>query len=372
MFYLSIALIIISLLFIGSALILDLLSRVIPIRSKPRTAGESLEFSSLPFISIILPSFCEEKLIQKKLDNVYDTTYPLEKYEVIVGLDESPDRTAELVGEYREKNKRENLRLEIFPNLGKSQAVNRCVELARGDIIISIDVDTIHRPETFMNIVERFVGDEKLGGLSCVPDVGDDGSERSYWKHEIRVRALESRFGLMPIVTGWLFGVRKKAYVPIPESVMSDDFWIPMAMGSKGWKICQDERVIVKSHLGSDEREYQRRRRVCRGGMECIRELRRRRMLKPLSRRLILFLHKQSRWFLGMWLGVFTIAVAMLLTTFSTLLGVASFVLMLLFVIWMWTGKSRKYVIGSLLLPVVSYIDSIRMPVRGTWERVRS
>jgi cellulose synthase/poly-beta-1,6-N-acetylglucosamine synthase-like glycosyltransferase len=359
-------------IFILFAIALDLLSRLFPGKVYVQDCGAITTNNQLPFISVILPCYCEEKLILKKLQNVYDTTLSSDQFEVIVGLDKSPDRTEELVRTFKEQYAYSNLRLEILANEGKSQAINRCIEIAKGSIVISIDVDTIHQNDAFRVIANRFVANERLGCLSCVPQMTEDGPENAYWKHEIRVRAFESRRGLMPVVTGWLFAVRRVAYIPVPKGVMSDDFWIPMAMGSNGWEIRQDERVIAESHQGSDDREYQRRKRVCRGGIECIRELRKRRMIKPLSRRVVLFLHKQAKWLMGFWCGVFTACTILLLFLYSLNLGLLGLMIVISGLVIVWCRKSSRYVLGSLLLPINAYIDSLRVPSSGTWKRVRS
>ena len=71
------------------------LMAVVALRAKPKNK----DYSYQPFVSIVVPTYNEEKVIGKRIENLFDLNYPKDKYEVIVVDSGSTDRTAEIVEE---------------------------------------------------------------------------------------------------------------------------------------------------------------------------------------------------------------------------------------------------------------------------------
>jgi poly-beta-1,6-N-acetyl-D-glucosamine synthase len=111
---------------------------IVLLRLKPGHNHES------PFISIIISARNESKRIKQALDSLTRINYSQNKYEVIWVDDASEDNTYELIREYVSQNsnwqviriteKNENLK-------GKKFALNKAIEAAKGDIILTTDAD---------------------------------------------------------------------------------------------------------------------------------------------------------------------------------------------------------------------------------------
>ncbi|MDY6959265.1 MAG: glycosyltransferase, partial [Halobacteriota archaeon] len=56
---------------------------------------EKLDDSDLPKISIVIPAYNEEKVIENRIKNLGDV-YPKDKFEVVLSNDGSTDRTEEI------------------------------------------------------------------------------------------------------------------------------------------------------------------------------------------------------------------------------------------------------------------------------------
>ena len=54
---------------------------------------------SLPGVSILMSLFNEEEVIREKIESIFSNNYPEDKLEVIVGSDNSSDKTNEIMEE---------------------------------------------------------------------------------------------------------------------------------------------------------------------------------------------------------------------------------------------------------------------------------
>ncbi|MEH7237958.1 glycosyltransferase [Bacillus sp. JJ1562] len=109
-------------------------------------------------ISIIIPAHNEEKYIGKCLESISKASKLIkDQVEIIVVLNRCTDRTEEIAKSYKcitLKNSDKNL----------SKIRNAGVELARGDIIVTIDADT-QMNEHMLNKVEEYLATgEYIGG----------------------------------------------------------------------------------------------------------------------------------------------------------------------------------------------------------------
>ncbi|MBS3166925.1 glycosyltransferase [Candidatus Woesearchaeota archaeon] len=97
-------------------------------------------YSNLPFVSVIIPVYNGEKTILACLESVFSNNYPC--FEVIVCNDCSTDRTLEFLNLIKDPR----LKLINFSINSKtmgSAARNAGIVLAKGDIILLLDSDTI-------------------------------------------------------------------------------------------------------------------------------------------------------------------------------------------------------------------------------------
>lgn len=90
--------------------------------------------NNLPWVSIIIPCWNEEKYIASSLDSILANEYPQEKLEVLVVDGMSQDKTREIVAGYSQKYK--FIKLVDNPKHLKPYAFNIGVRKATGQIII--------------------------------------------------------------------------------------------------------------------------------------------------------------------------------------------------------------------------------------------
>lgn len=88
-------------------------------------------------ISIVIPAYNSEKVINKCLDSILNQTY--KNFEVIVVNDGSKDNTLSILEEYSKNN--DNITVISKENGGQAQARNDGIKKATGDYLMLIDAD---------------------------------------------------------------------------------------------------------------------------------------------------------------------------------------------------------------------------------------
>ena len=121
-----------------------------------------------PFVSVLVPSYNEEKVIRRTIENLLLSTY--KNFEIVVIDDGSTDKTAEIANEFAAKNNK--IRVLKKENGGKFTALNLGFEDSKAEIIVTIDADTIVLPDTIHNLVIPF-HDESVDAVCGNVQVGN-------------------------------------------------------------------------------------------------------------------------------------------------------------------------------------------------------
>ena len=192
-----------------------------------------------PTVSILVPVYNEELVIERRINNIFESTYPKNKIEVIVIDSGSRDKTRSII-ETNFQN-RVNLIREKQRN-GKAHAINLALEVCKGDIIILTDGSTLYDKETISQLVKSF-RDSSVGGVSALYNVPitDEShvvdSEHTFWSHKDKIRILESR----AYSTSWLSGeacaFRNKTITRVDEDTLADDSNIALQLISRGYRV---------------------------------------------------------------------------------------------------------------------------------------
>ena len=114
----------------------------------------------VPSVSVLVPAWNEEVGILSTVQSILDTRYP--RLEVIVVNDGSTDRTHAVVTEFLARYRRLGrgwetpVRYRSVANGGKARALNIALAMARGDIVITIDADSVADGRAIVNLVKHF------------------------------------------------------------------------------------------------------------------------------------------------------------------------------------------------------------------------
>lgn len=125
-----------------------------------------------PFVSVLVPAYNEEKVIQKTLQALCKSNYS--NFEVLVIDDGSTDNTRKVTEQAAETDAR--IRVISKPNGGKASALNLGFKTSKAKYIVTIDADTIVLPNTIRNLVSPFAdpivdgvcGNVKVGNVKNI------------------------------------------------------------------------------------------------------------------------------------------------------------------------------------------------------------
>lgn len=114
-----------------------------------------------PKISIVIPCYNDAQYIEQAVDSAMDQTYP--NIEVIVVDDGSDDATKTVLEKIRPKI----TKLVTQTNQGQSTARNRGIEIASGDLILTLDSDDYFEPTFCELAVKEFQKESEVKLVSC-------------------------------------------------------------------------------------------------------------------------------------------------------------------------------------------------------------
>lgn len=149
----------------GAVMLGALIWRIILwLRYRPMPPAADAE---LPSVSVIVPAFNEGPLVRQAIFSIAASRYPLDRLEIIAVDDGSTDDTwLHILAAAREAQGRTQVTTLRQPrNAGKRQALCLGFARARGDVIVTVDSDSILEPDALRSLVTPLVREP---GIGCV------------------------------------------------------------------------------------------------------------------------------------------------------------------------------------------------------------
>ena len=101
----------------------------------------------LPNISLLMAAYNEEAVIEKKIRSIFNTNYPKNQIEVLIGSDNSDDSTNYLLKQLSKEFPQ--LHITLFDKRhGKISIINQLSDWAKGDIIFITDANVLLQENT--------------------------------------------------------------------------------------------------------------------------------------------------------------------------------------------------------------------------------
>jgi cellulose synthase/poly-beta-1,6-N-acetylglucosamine synthase-like glycosyltransferase/peptidoglycan/xylan/chitin deacetylase (PgdA/CDA1 family) len=224
-------------------------------------------------VSVIVPAYNEKEGIEAAVRSLAGGDYP--EIEVVVVDDGSTDDTASIV----ERLGLPNVRVIRVPNGGKANALNTGIALARHDLIVTVDGDTIFEPESIRMLVQPFA-DRRVGAVAGNVKVGNRKSLVALWQHIEYVigfnldRRLYELLNCMPTVPGAIGAFRRRALREvggISDETLAEDTDVTMALCRAGWRVVYEERAKAWTEAPATlEQLYRQRYRWSYGTMQAM------------------------------------------------------------------------------------------------------
>jgi cellulose synthase/poly-beta-1,6-N-acetylglucosamine synthase-like glycosyltransferase/peptidoglycan/xylan/chitin deacetylase (PgdA/CDA1 family) len=195
--------------------------------------------SFTPPVSIIVPAYNEAAGIERAVHSLAGGDYP--SHEVVVVDDGSDDGTADLV----ERLDLPSVRVIRQPNSGKAAALNAGLAIATGEIVVTVDADTVFEEKTLRRLVGPFA-DSEVGAAAGNTKVGNRRGLLGVWQHIDYVtgfnldRRLYDVLRCMPTVPGAVGAFRREAIDAaggFSSATLAEDTDLTIAIGRAGWRV---------------------------------------------------------------------------------------------------------------------------------------
>jgi len=338
-----------------------------------------------PPLSLLIPVYNEEKIIQKKIENSLELDYPKEKLEIVVAS-ESNDATNEVVKKYQ--NKKVKL-FSFSERKGKQHTIYQVLPRCQGEIVVLTDANGIFEKDALKKLVRNFK-DPRIGCVSGElkynnPEKSGVGeSEGIYWRYENFLKKTESKLFSLLGANGSIYAIKKELYRPLSE-VRGDDFDLPIRVLEQGYGVVWEKEAVSKEDVYPEAVEELKRKVVIvgwhfRGALILLKES----LIKKFQPFLIfqLISHKIFRWLIGFFLIFIFISNIFLLKNYCFLIF---FLIQLLFYLLAFLGylKDKRGAKVNKLVGLIYYFTMVNFAAlvgvaRGvlgrqgpTWEKVR-
>jgi poly-beta-1,6-N-acetyl-D-glucosamine synthase len=225
-----------------------------------------------PTVTLLIAAYNEESSIAEKLENSFLLDYPREKLQILVTADGSNDKTAEIVAGVANRG----VELSYHPERrGKMAAINRALEMVRGEIIVFSDANNMYDAGTLRALVAPFV-EPTVGAVSGAKVIskGDGAlgeSEGAYWKYEAWIKKQETRLGCTTGVSGEIWAIRRALFERPPDAIINDDLYMALRIIKRGYRMVYAPlaRSVERVSLTAQD-EVVRRTRIIAGRYQAM------------------------------------------------------------------------------------------------------
>lgn len=232
-----------------------------------------------PFVSIIVPAFNEEQVIQASLSSLLELRYPY--YEIIAVDDGSTDSTYQKMREF--EGNHYGVRVSVFrkENSGKADTLNYGIRRSKAPIVVCMDSDSRLTPAALRYAVRHF-NDPHVGAVA--------GNVKVINRHNIwtKLQALEYIEGLNIVRKAQAFwrtvnvipgpiGIFRRAAIEATGGYDSDtfaeDFDMTVKILADGWKIHYEPKAIAYTEAPEELLDIIKQRyRWSRGILQALRK----------------------------------------------------------------------------------------------------
>jgi len=202
-----------------------------------------------PKVSVIVPAYNEEKVINKTVRSLFASTY--KNFDIIVIDDGSSDNTYDICYEAYHNNPQ----VKIFKksNGGKSKAINFGMEQSDAEIIIILDADTIFDKDTIALMIRHFqdpiiwavAGNAKVGNRT---NFITKAQALEYITNQNLDRRAFDVFNAITVVPGAV-GARRRDIITqlwwFKSDTLAEDADLTLEVLKWGYKIVYEDRAIA-------------------------------------------------------------------------------------------------------------------------------
>lgn len=230
-------------------------------------------------VSILVPAFNEDLVIEASIGSLLDQTYPY--IEILVIDDGSKDRTYEYSKRFEHIDGFKSVRALTKLNGGKSKALNYGLENCTGELVMVVDADSKLEPNAVELLVKRFKTEDiaAVAGSVSVINRGNTWANLQaleYIEGLNMVRNAQAYLKLVNIIPGPIGIFRKSALDKVggyDHDTYAEDCDLTLKLIAEGYKIDFEPDAIAYTEAPEDLLDLIKQRyRWTRGILQAIRK----------------------------------------------------------------------------------------------------
>lgn len=173
-----------------------------------KTFSDGAELEDLPFISVVIPAYNEQKYLPRCLKAINNQSYPKDKFEIIVSDNNSTDKTSEIA-------KKAGAKVFLEKKQGHVFALNNGMMRAKGEIIACTDADT-QVDKDWLEVIAKIFEDEEVVAVTGSAYYKTDSKVKKYIGKLSYQIYLQLHFAVgKPSLAGPNLAVRRSAFTEI-------------------------------------------------------------------------------------------------------------------------------------------------------------
>jgi cellulose synthase/poly-beta-1,6-N-acetylglucosamine synthase-like glycosyltransferase len=216
-----------------------------------------------PSFAVCMCAYNEERVIEQKITNLLQLRVREPGLQILVYVDASSDRTAEILRQYRDV-----IELHVATERhGKTHGMNLLAARASADVLVFTDANVM----LDLNCLEELRGHFADPTVGCVcgnltyvnaHESVTAASGSLYWRFEEALKRMESRSGSMMGADGSIFAVRRELRRPPPDHII-DDMYVSLMVLIAGFRVIQARDVkAYEQSVSSAGEEFSRKVRI--------------------------------------------------------------------------------------------------------------
>jgi len=218
-----------------------------------------------PSVSIVLPTYNEEGIVETKLEELVSLDYPMEKVEVVV-VDSSDDETPDLVEAFfAERDAPELTLIREEERRGLAVALNEAYAVAHNEMVVKTDCDS-RIADDALRVAAANLADPEVRAVTGrnAEALGGSEVEEGYRDVQAHIQTLESHLDSTLIFHGPFSAFENEAIVPIDEDSIADDTELALKIRKGGDRVIFDPAIEYKeaAHSTFRKRRQQKDRRA--------------------------------------------------------------------------------------------------------------
>ncbi len=223
-------------------------------RKKITIRRHKIKLVQYPSVTIVVPSFNEERTVYKTVRSLLNLNYPKDKLKIMLIDDGSTDGTWNVMSKFA---KQKNVQVFRKENGGKYTALNLAIEKMQTEFFGCLDADSLVDKEALVRIMSYFERDSEV--MAVVPSVTVhepknfiQGVQKAEYNMGVFSKKMLGFMGAIHVTPGPFTIFRKKVFDDLGgyrHAHNTEDMEIAYRMQTNGYKIdhCNDAHVYTNT-----------------------------------------------------------------------------------------------------------------------------